>query len=136
MQSVHSYDETPARRPERHSNFVLPGLCGCQSAAMTYAFAIKCKTQCMHQKPNGRCNKYQYRGRLAACHKHQTRMKETPARGPERHYEGVGGTQRFATSVKRDETVVHLILDVLDFLGSFKKNRNTVRYSQAAHSGT
>ena len=66
----------------------------------------------------------------------QTRMKETPARGPERHYEGVGGTQRFATSVKRDETVVHLILDVLDFLGSFKKNRNTVRYSQAAHSGT
>ena len=66
----------------------------------------------------------------------QTRMKETPclpdrqaARGPERHYEGVAGSLRFATSVRRDETVVHLILDVLDFLGSFKKNRNTVRYS-------
>jgi len=56
----------------------------------------------------------------------QTRMKETPARGPERHYEGVGGTQRFATSVKRDETVVHLILDVLDFLGSFKKKTGTL----------
>ena len=56
----------------------------------------------------------------------QTRMRETPARGPERHYEGVGGTQRFATSVKRDETVVHLILDVLDFLGSFKKKTGTL----------
>ena len=58
----------------------------------------------MHQKPNGRCNKYQYRGRLAACHKHQTRMKETPARGPERHYEGVGGTQRDPCSIKKGNT--------------------------------
>ena len=34
----------------------------------------------------------------------QTRMKETPARGPERHYEGVGGTQRDPCSIKKGNT--------------------------------